>query len=166
MCPGPWPPPHPPRPSRPPRRTLSAALALALAGSFAGCGGPRSLELVGGELSQRLPAEVMKVIPADAVLCLDEDDQEGAYHIWILRKPGGTWIEFPKRKRIDFEHHSMPPTALETILESKLPSLNRGQPLERRCRYTHWRGEDGDEFQVRELVTDQGWFGSVERVRP
>ena len=50
------------------------------------------------------------------------------------------------------------------ILRSRLPSLAPGAPTEPRCRFTHWRLADGAEVQVREVVTDRGWFASVERV--
>ena len=149
--------------SRCPHRSLSVGLVLALAGHLAGCDGPRSLELTGEEIRRRLPGEVVELLPTGSILCHDEEAQGGAYHLWILRKPGGTWLAFPGRKRV--EHHSMPTSALETILRSKLPSLDRGQPVERRCRYTHWPAKDGAEIQVREIITDQGWFASVERVR-
>jgi hypothetical protein len=149
--------------SHPTRRALAAALILALA---SGCEGARSLELTGEEARRRLPAELAAIVPADAILCHDEQGHGGDYHLWIVRQPGGTWLEFPKRKGLD--HHTMPTSALASILKSKLPSLDPGSPAEPRCRFTHWCADDNDvgaEFQVREIITDQGWFASLERVR-
>jgi hypothetical protein len=146
-------------------RVALVALPLLLAGCPGGNGG-RSLELTGGEARGRLPEAVVDLVPADAILCHDEEGQEGAYHLWILRRPGGTWLEIPDRERPGFESHDMPPSALEVILQSKLPSLDRGRPLERRCRYTHWHDRDGAEILIREIITDQGWFAGVERVKP
>ncbi len=149
---------------------ISAVLLLpaALAG---GCGRPEScgilLELTGDELRRRLPEEVAGAVAEGAVLCLDEPRSDGAYHLWILRHPGGTWLSFPPRRpgrRHPHETHEMPPSALESILRSRLPSLTTGNLREPRCRLTHWRSADGAEIQVRELITDQGWFASVERV--
>ncbi len=105
------------------------------------------------------------MLPPDAVLCLDETAEGETYRLWIIRKPGGTWLHFPP-KLPGFEQHDMPPATLESVLTTKLPSLERGRPIERRCRYTHWHGEGGTEFQTREIVTDQGWFASVEQFRP
>lgn len=156
--------PHPmdsPR-RRPPRALVRTGYVLALAGHLLGCGG-QNPELTGEEARKRLPEEVARLVPDDAILCHDEEGHEGTYRLWILRAPGGKRIEFPKRKGL--EHHEMPVSALETILRSKLPSLGRGQPVDRHCRYTHWRARDGHEIQIREIVTDQGWFASVERVR-
>lgn len=138
------------------------ATAILLA---AGCSDPKSLELVGDELRRRIPEELTRVLPPDAVLCLDETAGGEKYRLWILRRPGGTWLHFPK-KLPGFEQHNMPPATLESVLTTKLPSLTRGRPIERRCRYTHWHGGGGTEFQTREIITDQGWFASVEQFRP
>jgi len=62
------------------------------------------------------------------------------------------------------EKHEMPASAIESIIRSKLRSMSIGRPEQPRCRYTLWRSSDGAELQVRELITDQGWFASVERV--
>lgn len=59
----------------------------------------------------------------------------------------------------------MPPSAQEGLFRSRLPGIDRGKPAEPRCHCTHWTAADGAAIQVRELVTDQGWFASVERVR-
>ncbi|MFO0907142.1 MAG: hypothetical protein U0794_02060 [Isosphaeraceae bacterium] len=144
-------------------RKASAGWTLALSALLLGCGGSRSLELTGDEVRKRLPEEVSSLVPADAILCHDEEGQHGAYRLWILRKPAGSRIEYPKRRGL--EHHAMPTTALESLLRSRLPSLDSGTPVDRHCHYTHWRATDGSEIQVREIVTDQGWFASVERVR-
>lgn len=146
------------------RRPSSAALVLTLATCIAGCGGPRSLELSGAEMRRRLPEEVGAIVPAGAILCLDEEGQDGAYRVWILRKPGGELITFPGRSKV--ETHWMPTSAIETVLQARLPTLRRGAPAQRHCRYAHWRSRDGAEVQVREILTDQGWLATVERVRP
>lgn len=150
-------------PSQSLRRVHLAGLFISVVGCFAGCGGSRNLELTGEKARHRLPRDVFGIIPEDAILRHEEEGEEGGYHLWILHKPGGKWITFPKRKGL--EHHTMPTSALEAILQSKLPSLERGEPVERRCLYTHWTAGDGAEIQLREIITDQGWFASVERMR-
>ncbi|WP_435020139.1 hypothetical protein TA3x_001667 [Tundrisphaera sp. TA3] len=140
---------------------------LILLAAASGCGGGlgvASLELSGPEARGRLPESVAGLIPEGAILCLDEERHDGALHQWILRDPAGTWLAFPAGKGGP-ERHDMPPSALETILASRLPGLDRGTPREKRCRYTHWTAPDGAEIQVREILTDRGWFASVERVR-
>jgi len=157
------------RPSLPPRvRTgpsiafLAAVAAVALASP--GCmERDATLELTGPEALKRLPPEVAALIPDDSVLRLDQDRADGAYRIWILQRPGGTRLEFSPKPR-GMDQHRMPPSALESILQARLPSLERGRPLESHCWFTHWRLADGAEIQIRELVTEQGWFASVERV--
>lgn len=152
----------------PRRRTPALILALA---SAIGCGraGDDFEELTGPEALRRLPGQVAELAPADAVLCLDDGRPDGSYRIWILRRPGGTWLDLP-RARLGGkaaggpDSHDMPATALLGVLRSRLPSLAPGAPTEPRCRFTHWRLADGAEVQVREVVTDRGWFASVERV--
>jgi hypothetical protein len=148
-----------------PLRLAVAAWALAVAGC--GASGRSSLELGSPEARSRLPEDVAALIPEDVVLCLDEAHTDNAYRIWILRRPGGTWLELPARRgrgKDKVESHNMPPSALLGVLRSRLPVLDAGKPTEPRCRYTHWRLPDGAEVQVRELITDRGWFASVERV--
>jgi hypothetical protein len=130
-----------------------------------GCGqrGGVALELRGPEALARLPREAAELIPEDSILCLDEARRDGAYRLWILRRPGGAWLSFAeKAKRA--EQHRMPSSALEAVLRTRLPSLESGRPLEPHCRFTHWKLADGAEIQVRELITERGWFASVERV--
>lgn len=154
-----------------PRRLLKpAALAWALAAAI-GCGRPGagSLELAGPEVRRRLPAEVAPLVPEDAVLCLDDARPDGSYRIWILRRPGGTWLEIPAERprgkgATRTESHDLPPSALLGVLRSRLPALAPGKPAEPRCRFTHWRLPDGAEVQIREIVAEGGWFASVERV--
>ena len=62
------------------------------------------------------------------------------------------------------EMHDMPASAIESLIRSRLPSMMTGRPERPRCRFTHWKSSDGAELQVREFITDQGWFASVERV--
>ncbi len=142
-----------------------APLILAFA---AGCGngGGESLELSGAEARRRLPAEVAELIAEDTILCLDETRSDGAYQLWLVRRPEGTWMRTPQasRGREKPETHDMPATAIESIFRSRLPSTSVGKPDPPRCRFTHWKASDGAELQVRELITDQGWFASVERV--
>ncbi|WP_337174646.1 hypothetical protein [Paludisphaera sp.] len=147
-----------------------AALAWALALAAGGCGeGGGFVERSGAEALRRLPPEVADLVPEDAVLCLDEARADGDYRIWILRRPGGTWLDLPaERPRAkgapQVESHDMPPSALLGVLRSRTPGLDPGEPAEPRCRFSHWKLPDGAEVQVRELVTDRGWFASVERV--
>lgn len=142
---------------------LGAVLALAAVGCSPD-GGGTSLELTGPEALGRLPEGVLELIPADAILCHDEEMQNGDLHLWIVRKPGGTWLTFPAKTK-GLDHHDMPPSALLSILGDRLPALKAGEPSERRCRFTHWPTAEREEIQVREIVTDHGWFASVERVR-
>ncbi|OJW19929.1 MAG: hypothetical protein BGO49_10390 [Planctomycetales bacterium 71-10] len=146
------------------------ALAWALASAL-GCGraGGYVGEQTGPEARRRLPAEVAELIPEDAVLCLDDARPDGSYRIWILRRPGGTWLDVPKARpggkaATQADSHDMPATALLGVLRSRIPGLDPGEPKEPRCRFTHWKSSDGVEIQVRELITDHGWFASVERV--
>jgi len=142
-------------------RIVVAAMAMASCGCRER--GDAAPELTGPEALARLPTEAVELIPEDSILCLDETRQGGNYRIWILRRPCGGWLAFPeKSKRI--EQHRMPSTALEAVLRSRLPSLESGRSREPHCRFTHWRLTDGAELQVRELITERGWFASVERV--
>ena len=142
-------------------RVLVLAMTVAPCGCSKRDGAIR--DLTGPEALERLPREVAELVPADSVLRLDEDRPDGAYRLWILQRPGGSRLEF-KPKPWGMDQHQMPPSALETILQSRLPSLERGRPLEPHCWFTHWRLADGAEIQIRELITEQGWFASVERV--
>ncbi len=154
-------------------RPLMLMRAAALAWAFvaaAGCGRATGgfEELTGPEARRRLPAPVAELVPEDAVLCLDDARADGSYRIWLLRRPGGTWLDVPKagpRGKAESrpDSHDMPPSALLGVLRSRLPGLDPGEP-EGRCRFTHWRLPGGAEVQVREIVSDRGWFASVERV--
>jgi hypothetical protein len=124
------------------------------------------MELSGPEARRRLPAEVADLVAEDVTLCLDEARSDGTYHLWILRHSGETWMRAPKlpRGRGRAETHDMPASAIESLIRSRFPSMSMGRPEQPRCRFTHWKSSDGAELQVRELITDQGWFASVERV--
>jgi hypothetical protein len=155
-------------PLRPVRAAILASWALA---SAFGCGdaGGRFEEMSGPEALRRLPAQVAELTPPDVVLCLDDARPDGSYRIWILRHAGGSWLKIPTGSSRDKsasrpDSHDMPPSALLGVLRSRLPDLDPGEPAERRCRFTHWRLPDGAEVQLRELLTDRGWFASVERV--
>lgn len=140
-----------------------ALLTFALMAS--GCS-PRtaaSLELVGRDVRSRVPEQLAALLPDDVVLCLDEERQDGAYRLWILRSPSGERLRFPAALR-DLESHQRPTSALTNLLVARLPSLSLGSPSDSHCRFTHWRLPDGAEIQVRELVLEAGWFASVERV--
>lgn len=156
---------HAPTPSsRPCREAARTAALLVTLLMLAGCTGPRGVEWDGDEARRRLPREVAAIVPPAAVLCHDEVREEEGYHLWILRQPAGAWLAFPPLK--GFEQHAMPASAIEAVLRAKVPHLPRGHSPDRRCRYSHWRADDGAEVQVREVITDQGWFATVERVRP
>ncbi len=134
-----------------------------LAASGCGRSGGAGPELSGPEALARLPKEVTSQLPQDVVLCLDESGHDGAYRLWVLRRPDGSRLRFaPKPKGM--ESHEMPASALRSLLVSRLPSLDLGGPADPQCRLTHWRLADGAEVQIRELVTADGWFASVERV--
>lgn len=153
--------------SRPWARLPMALRWLVLAMMMAPCGCSERdgaiRDLTGPEALARLPKEVAALVPADSILRLDEDRPDDAYRLWILHRPGGSPLAFEPKPR-GMDQHQMPPSALEAILQTRLPSLERGRPLEPHCRFTHWRLADGAEIQIRELVTEQGWFASVERV--
>lgn len=117
-------------------------------------------------MSARLPQSIRGLVPEATVLCFEEQGEGGSYSLFLLRNPGGDWLPAPKKKPAGWEQHRMPATALEGLIATKLPSLTTGKPKEPRCLLTHWRDADGAEIQVRELVTEQGWFASVERVVP
>ena len=147
---------------------ILAAFAGVFAAAGCGPGGADSLELSGPEARRRLPAEVADLVAEDVILCLDDTRSDGAYRLWILRRPGGTWMRTPEapksRGRGKPEMHDMPASAIESLIRSRLPSMMTGKPERPRCRFTHWKSSDGAELQVREFITDQGWFASVERV--
>ncbi len=154
-----------------PRRSTRAAVVVWALISAIGCGRGGFPEATGPEALARLPGQVAELVPEDAVLCLDDARSDGSHRIWILRRPGGTWLTFPTagprgKSAIQTETHETPATALTGVLRTRLPSLDPGGPIGGRCRFTHWRLPDGAEVQVRELVTDRGWFASVERVAP
>ena len=138
--------------------------ALCVGSGCSGGPGQASLERTGPESRDDLPGSVKAILPGSAILCLEETTQEGAIRRWILRDPAGTWLGAPGSP-IRPERHDMPPSALESILATRLPAMDRGILRERKCRYTHWKEADGSEVQVREIVSDRGWFACVEQVR-
>lgn len=151
--------------------TRAAILACWALASALGCGGAGGAfeEISGPGALRRLPAQVAELAPPDVVLCLDDARPDGSHRIWILRHPGASWLDIPTgsprgKSAIRPESHDMPPSAVLGVLRSRMPGLDPGEPAERRCRLTHWRLPDGAEIQVREILTDRGWFASVERV--
>ena len=146
-------------------RASLAPIGLAWA---VGCGtpAPTAIDIRGAEMIGRLPASVRDQVPPRSVLRFEERGEGGAYSLQILHESGGERLATPKKKPTGWEQHRMPATALEGLLATKLPSFPLGQTRESRCLLTHWRDPDGAEIQVREIVTDQGWFASVERVVP
>lgn len=153
------------------RRSVRAAALVCVLLPAVGCGRGSAAfqETSGPEALRRLPDRLPELVPEDAVICLDDARQDGRYRIWILRDPGGTWMDFSKatpggKKGVKVESHDMPPTTLLGVLRSRTPGLKPGKPKEPRCRFTHWKAPDGAEIQTRELITDHGWFASVERV--
>lgn len=145
----------------------SFAWALALVGVWTGCApsGGTLLDLKGADAKERLPAEIASLLGGDVVLCLDEQKADGAYHLWLLRRPGGEWLDYKGLKPRP-ERHEMPAPAVESLFASRLPALPRGKADPARCRHAHWRGRDGADLHVKEIVTDLGWFASVERLAP
>lgn len=132
-----------------------------------GCGeaspAGRDDALSGKEAIARLPEEIASLLPSGLILCHEEERSDGDYRLWIVRSPDARLLEFPQRNRRGLEHHELPPTALESILRRR-PTLDFGRP-QGRCRFTHLPANDGGEIQIRELLTDQGWFASVEKVK-
>ncbi|WP_165245614.1 hypothetical protein [Paludisphaera soli] len=151
-----------------PSERSRAALAVGLVAwtlLAPGCwgSGAASLELVGPEALARLPRAVASQLPDDVVLCLDETGHDGDYRLWILRRPEGSRLQLsPKLKGL--ESHEMPASALRSLLVFRMPTLDLGGPSDSHCRLSHWRLPDGAEIQIREIVTEKGWFASVERV--
>ncbi|MDX2037646.1 MAG: hypothetical protein SFX72_13420 [Isosphaeraceae bacterium] len=152
------------------RRSLASALvAAACAAAAGGCGfASAQPELVGPAALERLPESVRGLVPSDSILAHEEEGRDGGYRLWILRKPGGSRIEFPRRdrKHTDYEHHDLPASALLGLIQAKAPQLERGTPVDPKCRFTHWTATDRAEIQMRELITDRGWFASIERLEP
>ncbi len=132
--------------------------------SVLGCGSAGSQqERSGAAMRGELPAELSRLIPDDAILSHAEAiDSPTTYRLWIFRDPGGTWLDFPGELP-GFERHELPGSVLDGLLAAKRPGLERGDLRDRACRFAHWLGADA-EFQVREAVTDRGWFASVEQL--
>lgn len=148
-----------------PRTVRAAAWAgIALASALpAGCGGPpRQAERSGAELRRELPDELARLLPGTAVECHRESaGVPGPYTLRIFRCPGGDWLEFPAGLP-GLERHDLPASVLGRTLAAKVPGLEVGTPRGEVCRFTHW-GLGAAEFQVREIVTDRGWFATVEQ---
>lgn len=139
---------------------VGVALASALP---AGCGGqPHQAERSGAELRRELPDELARLLPAAAIECHRESaNSPGPYTLRIFRCPEGRWLEFPAGLP-GLERHDLPASVLGRILAAKARGLEVGTPRGEVCRFTHWRRGDA-EFQVREIVTDRGWFATVEQ---
>lgn len=169
-----------------PRRTTDARSArgigiggllagLILAG-LAGCTPTESPERSGPEMLGELPAGIAEELPDDVILCHRESTETPAkYQLWIFRSPAGALREIPSakgaagpakpRKAEDTERHDLPASILVRILAAKVPRLEVGTPRADVCRYSHWTAGDA-EYQVRQVVTDRGWFATVEQFRP
>jgi hypothetical protein len=125
--------------------------------------GPSS-ERSGEEMRRELPEPLSRLLPPDVVECCHETAQSPAtYQLWIFRRPGGSWLDFPK-KLAGRERHDLPAQILEGMLAAKAPWLAPGRLQSTTCRYTHWTNGD-TAYQIREIVTDRGWFASVEEFR-
>jgi hypothetical protein len=128
-----------------------------------------------------LPTELSRLLPADVVQCHHEAFESPApYQLWIFRHPHGSYLDFPVqasregrsrpverrhlKKGAQPERHELPASVLTRILAAKAPWVEPGRSRRDVCRFTHWsKGEA--EYRVRELVTDRGWFASVEEFR-
>jgi hypothetical protein len=150
------------KPEVAPSRTWFLMVATLLA---CGCGPSAASERSGPEMRRSLPKEVDSLMPGDAILCHQESGEKPmAYSLWIFRGPGKDYLalseELPGKER-----HNLPEGVLGRVFASKAPWVETGQATSGECRYTHWkRGEV--EYQVREMITDRGWFASVEQIGP
>lgn len=141
---------------------LGLTIGLAALGP-AGCARTGTQAERSGEAMRRdLPEELARLLPADVIECHRESATAPApYTLRIFRRPGGTWLEFPK-KLPGLERHDLPARVLEGLLAAKVPGLDAGRPRSGVSRFTHW-SRGNVEYQVREIVTDLGWFASVEQ---
>lgn len=141
---------------------IFAAGVSALAGGGCAPSSP-SVSPAGGPASGELPPELAGLIPPGATLCHSEAvDSPAAYRLWIFRDPEGAMLEFPDGLP-GFERHDLPGSILDGFLGAKAPRLERGNLRGQACRFTHWAG-GGAEYQVREAMTDRGWFATVEQL--
>lgn len=51
------------------------------------------------------------------------------------------------------------------MFDAKAPAVRLGAPRQPRGRFTHWRLGEA-EIQVREVITENGWFASLETFTP
>lgn len=126
-----------------------------------------------------LPTELSRLLTADVVLCHHEAAESPAqYQLWIFRHPHGAYLDLPvqapskgRSRRGERRHlhegggperHELPTSVLERMLAAKAPWVEPGRSQPDVCRFTHWASGDA-EYQVREIVTDRGWFASVEQ---
>ena len=110
-----------------------------------------------------MPAELTRLIPAQAVLKHAEStDAPTEYRLWLFQSPAGDWLNWPTDIK-GLERHDLPGAVLDGLFASRLSRLDRGNLRQVPCRFTHWM-EAGVEYQVREAVTDQGWFASFEQL--
>ncbi|WZO97808.1 hypothetical protein EP7_004859 [Isosphaeraceae bacterium EP7] len=145
-------------------RWFFACLALLASGLCpAGCGTTGQAERSGEEMRQELPTELAALLPADVAICHAESvDGEISYRLWVVRREKAELLTLPKSLR-GVERHELPATVLTQMLTLKAPGLEHGTPVGKTCRFTHWDGT-GCEYQAREVVTDRGWFATLERI--
>ena len=129
-----------------------------------GCGHSMTPERSGSQMRLDLPDDLARLLPDGVIECHHESDENPEpYALWIFRDPEGHLLDFPSELP-GFERHELPGAVLARLLESKVPRLRPGPPRGGACRYSHWTTGD-TEYQVREFVTDGGWFASVELFR-
>lgn len=137
------------------RTSIVGALLLLI-----GCGPTVSVELSGAEMLREVPAGLVEFLPEDAVLCHDERSDDGTYRLWILRSPSRTLLKLPDDLP-EFQQRRLPASVLVRILDRTAPWLDPGEAEGDSCSFARWHGEGAD-LQVREILTPNGWYATVE----
>jgi hypothetical protein len=139
-------------------------VAVLLACAVAGCGAEETRRGA-GDLRAALPVELAERLPPGLEVCFDEaSDHPAAYRLWLVRAPGHQWLE-PPRTLGAGHPHELPERILRGMFAAKAPGIDLGAPRHPRGRSTHWKLGEA-EVQIREIVTENGWFASVETFQP
>ncbi len=109
-----------------------------------------------------LPDELTDLFPDDATIVHRESgDEPIPYDLWLIRGSSESFLDLPAAWT-GLETHELPESILRRLFEAKASGTQLGASAGGPCRFTHW-SSDQTEFQARELVTDRGWFATLER---
>lgn len=139
---------------------LASWISCVVAGGCGPAGGPSGPVVKPGV---ELPGVLAALLPAGSTLLHSEStDAPTEYRLWLFRGPGPRLVALPEDVK-GLEKHDLPGAVLDGLLGSRCPRLDRGDLRRVTCRFAHW-SRDGVEYQVREALTDQGWFASLEQL--